>query len=116
MEHLNRRLKGVIRNLGANQTKKAINRASKCIGVVDNICQATDSELSNKYESGHHPVPKYGKDLSSAVEVLAEAKLFSKLPKRRYRSFHFKRNLFETCPKDNLTEWLLTHIGKTIQL
>lgn len=51
IEHLNQRLKGVIRNLGANQTKKAINRASKCIGVVDSICQATDSELSNKHES-----------------------------------------------------------------
>ena len=45
MEHLNKRFKAVLRNLGANIQPHAIVRASKAIGVVHSILSTFENEL-----------------------------------------------------------------------
>ena len=45
MEHLNRRLKGIIRNMGANVVPSAIARAAKSIGDVDCVCELFEQSV-----------------------------------------------------------------------
>ena len=39
MEHLNRRLKMVIRNQGGNVRPELIEKAGRCIGIVQHVCE-----------------------------------------------------------------------------
>ena len=54
MEHLNHRLKGVIRHMGSNIQPPSLVRAAKAIGVVDAICRLFENETRGKTESGIH--------------------------------------------------------------
>ena len=56
MEHSNRRLKSIMRNMGANVTNKSNSVAAKSIGVVNNICKAFESKVEAKSLSDHHPL------------------------------------------------------------
>ncbi len=46
-EHLNRRLKGVLRSVGANVTPEAIILAGKSISTVDKICTGFELQTSH---------------------------------------------------------------------
>ena len=47
MEHLNRQLKCIMRNMEANVTDKSISVAAKSIGVVNNICKVLRMKLKH---------------------------------------------------------------------
>ena len=47
MEHLNRRLKIVIKNLGINVNPKLIQKAGETIGVVQHICKIFEGQTSH---------------------------------------------------------------------
>jgi len=38
LEHLNQRLKGTMRNMGANLTDNSVTIAAQCVQIVDSIC------------------------------------------------------------------------------
>lgn len=113
LEHLNRKLKSIIANLGANKTVAAIKRASKTIGTVHHICHSLEAEY-DKCDNACHPVPRFGKDLTTVIDVLTEANVFVLVPKRKHPSFRFKCNLFEAHSEDELLSWLFTHVSSTI--
>ena len=77
MEHLNRQLMSIMRNMGANVTNKSISVAAKSIGVVNNICKAFESEVEAKSSSDHHPPPSFTRDLNMIIVVLNEQDVFS---------------------------------------
>ena len=64
MEHLNRRLKSIIRSMGANVRPEAIVKAGKSLGPVEHVCQQFEEQTSNYTVFNYHPVPSFGKDLS----------------------------------------------------
>lgn len=113
MEHLNRRYKSIVLNLGANQTKAAMRRASRCISIVHHVCQTMESEFVGKHTSDHHPIPHFGKDLTVALDVIAEAEVFTHTPNRQHHTFKFK-NLYEAYNEEKLLEWLFQQISETI--
>ena len=55
MEHLNRRLKIMMRNLGANIKPSSIEKAGKCIGVVQHVCHVFEEETYSQHSSGSIP-------------------------------------------------------------
>lgn len=114
MEHLNRRLKGVIRNLGANKTKSALSRASQSISTIDHICQTMEAEFVHKSESNFHSPPGFGKDLTAIIDVLAEAKVFTKKSSRQHHFYKFKSSLFESYPREKLLQWLFEQITSKV--
>ena len=60
MEHLNRRLKTAMRNLGANINPRSIERAGKCIATVHHVREEFEEQTSSHHTSIHHPVPDLG--------------------------------------------------------
>ena len=87
MEHLNRRLKIVIKNLGANVNPKLIQKAGKTIGVVLHICKIFEGQTSHFNISDSHPHPSFGKDFNSVLNVLEEESVFVTGCKRQHSTF-----------------------------
>lgn len=100
-EHLNRRLKGVLRSLGANLTPEAIVRAGQSLATVDNICNKFERQTSSTaQDSGVHHTPAFGKDLKKVVHALVEEDVLE--PKSRcHTTFTFKEGLLQTPPASN---------------
>ena len=72
LEHLNRRLKTVLRNLRSNLQLNSILRAAKSIGVVNSICQQFERETTTgkSQQSNHHSIPPSNREVNLIVESL----------------------------------------------
>ena len=57
MEHLNRRLKVMLRNLGSNIMPSTAKRAARVLGVVEKICAQFKAETSITQNKDFHSVP-----------------------------------------------------------
>ena len=110
MEHLNRRLKTAMRNLGANIKPRSIERAGKCIAAVHHVCEEFEEQTSSHHTSIHHPVPDFGKDFFTIVKALEEESVFVPKCKRQHASFNIQHGLMEKFTRD----LLCTKIKKNI--
>ena len=63
MEHLNKRLKTIIRNMRGNVNPTTIHKAGKSIAPVQRICEIFEAQGAKKHSSFHHIMPEFGKDL-----------------------------------------------------
>ena len=103
LEHLSRRLKTVLHNLGANIRPNAIVRAAKSIGIIDEVCRTFEDSLAIHHASAHHPVPADHKDFDKVLEVLLEKDIFSKMDSTRQHSqFKFSHTLLVQGDRDKL--------------
>ena len=110
MEHLNRRIKKIIHSMGANVNPKAIVKAGKALGPVEHICQLFEEQTSNNTVYNSHPVPSFGKDLSTVVQVLQDEKVFVLTPGRSHKSFNANCPLMKKLSRKELAR----KIQKTI--
>ena len=112
LEHLNRRLKRVLRNLQSNIQTTTITCAANSIGIVQEICDQFDKETSNKKGSGRHTVPSSKKDISLIVESLEEEPaVLRKKPKRSHSSFKLTKSILEDYDKESLTDKIVDFAG-----
>ena len=72
LEHLNRRLKGI---LGSNIDPKCIVRAGQIVPTVHKVCQVFESETSGKLNHTRHPYPSFCKDLNIVLKVFHKVSL-----------------------------------------
>ncbi len=108
MEHLNKRFKGVLRNLGSNIQPHSIVRASKAIGVVHSVSSALESELMpSKRESSKHATPSMVKDIETVVTVLKEVGIFDKIKNRKHASLKFQKGVLTSIDRENVATRLL---------
>jgi len=70
MEHLNRNLKNMIRNMGSNVTPKTVQRAVKAFGIVNQICSKFIEETEVKVNKPFHSCPSFDADVSKIVQQL----------------------------------------------
>lgn len=111
MEHLNRRLKGVIRSMSGNVKPEVIKKASKAIGPVDHVCKIFENQTVTTELSDKHATPSFSKDLASILKVLESEKVFVPVPGRCHASFNLKCGLLEKQSKADL----IKKIKKNIQ-
>ena len=76
MEHLNHHLKGMMRNLGSNITPESVQRASKALGGVTNICCNFEETSNILGGSDFHSRPSLEKDIEQTQEQLEKEKVF----------------------------------------
>ena len=88
MEHLNRRLKCVISQLGANVRPSAIVRASRSIRVVDTVCELFEHSVEASISGDHHTMAKDIKDFNLVLGVLMK-ELFKEENGRSHRNSIF---------------------------
>lgn len=87
MEHLNRRLKSVMRGMGSNITPHSITRA---IASVHHVCQAFERQTASSQHSDHHTIPEFGKDFDTILQLLEEDQVFVTTSVRQHKSFNLK--------------------------
>ena len=114
MEHLNRRLKSVIRTMGANIKPATIERAGKAIATVHRICLAFEEDTTGHRRSDKHPFPSFGKDFETVCKVLREEKVFIVTAGRQYPSFTLKKGLMETQTLGEMTKKVETSIKQIL--
>lgn len=86
MEHLNRRLKTVLRNLGSNVNPSSISRAGKSLEVVHHVCEIFE-ETSGITTTEYHPYPNFGRDFEKVLHALEEVKAFVPQTNRYHPTF-----------------------------
>lgn len=113
LEHLNRRLKGVLRNLQSNIQTNTIVRASKSIGIVQQICDQFDKETTNRKQgSDKHTVPSSRKDVSLIVDSLEQdPNILINRPNRDHSSFKIRDSILEDFDKESLTDKIIHFAG-----
>ena len=115
MEHLNRRLKGIIRNMGANVVPSALARAAKSIGSVDCVCDLFEQSVMAQQTSSKHTIAQDSKDFQLVLQILNEKKIFKEEIGRHHSRFRYSCTLLEQSRKETLCTWLQKllqeHIG-----
>jgi len=119
LEHLNRRLKGLISGLRSNAASKleisiypcnAINRAARSIGVLHHICTNFEEQNEIRGEATVHNPPSFQKDIEMVQEVLKDVRAFSKLSTRKHTKFPNFNAVLQQCPTDHLKDWITERI------
>ena len=113
MEHLNKRLKGMLRQSGSNIIKPTtIVRSAKAIGFVHRVCCVFESECGVASQSGRQKKVSFEKDLSLMTQSLEEENVFSvdNKVKRCHPTFPIKIGLIPKLKKDNILDWITNNI------
>ena len=106
LEHLNRRLKIVMRNLKGNIKVPTIVKAGNAIGVIQHICEVFEKELGLPKTSGSHHPPSFTKDFESVVDMLNECKVFSLQGSRKHSSYKQQCPLFQSFDHTKFLDWV----------
>ena len=117
LEHLNRRLKGLITGMGFNASSSpsdassiypnnAVNRAARSIGVLHDICCNFEEQNLVKLESDKHAPPSFRKDVKNVLETLQEQNVFEQQAHRKRASFSNLNTILQQCPFSNLKPWI----------
>ena len=114
MEHLNKRLKKILRLSGSNIIKpNTIVRAAKTIGFVHHVCSVFESGLGCAMVSPHrkHKPTSFDKDLALITNVLKEQNVFIVNKRKRcHPSFPIKKTLIRGLDENDVLDWLITEI------
>ena len=100
MEHLNRQLKGSLRNLRSNIETGPITRAGKAVGVVNSVGTQFSKELDISKHCGRHHTPIFHKDSDLILPLLRQTNPLVQHPSRKISSLKLKSPLLDTMDKD----------------
>ena len=107
MEHLNRRLKSLLRNMGSNVTNSSVALGAKSIGIVDHVCQLVEKQTGLAKTSDHHSSPSFCNDFNMVLNVLVEQEIFiMKQTTRHHPNFKFQSGLIEEQNRTILLQWI----------
>ena len=95
MEHLNRRLKTILRNLGANITPQAIQKAGKTIAPVQHICRVFEQQTATQSVSGHHSIPSFSKDFNMILKLITDEKVLMPIKVREHSTYKHSHTIIE---------------------
>lgn len=96
----------------SNVNPTTIQSAGRAIGPVDHICKVFDDQTIPATSSDNHNTPKFGKDLTSILDVLQQAKVFESKPGRCHTSFKLNCGLLEKASKADLIKGIKKNIQK----
>ena len=110
MEHLNRRLKGIITRMESNVKPGSLQRAARAIGVVEEICLSFGKEMGAKKDSDKHAKPSYEKDFKWIRDVLQEKQIFEHIPKRRHAFIAMNECVLQGVDNEKIADWVIEYI------
>jgi len=111
MEHLNRRLKGMMRGLGSNITPQSIQRASKALGVIESVCTNFENTTNIAATKDYHSMPSFERDLQKLKEQLVAQDIFSVQQRRRHKGYKNHKQLLNHIDWEKYKKWVEHHIS-----
>lgn len=106
MEHLNKVCKECVRDLGPNKTTESIQQVSKCIGPIDSVMTAFDTENGVHSRSGDHKKASNTDDVKTISNDLVQYKVFISQNRKAHHSFKRPKNLFTNEKKKKLLNYM----------
>ena len=107
LEHLNRRLKTALRNMGSNISTNSVTSAAKSIHVVNHVCNVFEKSTGHMPDSGLHSSPSFERDYNLVLKVLKENEVFTfKTTKRLHNAFKSHQNIFYQLNYKGLLQWI----------
>ena len=117
LEHLNKLLKCIMRNMGSNMTDNSVKLAAECIQVVHSICSKFEECTSNcAPNSNTHSAPSIQQDFELVVQCLKDQQVCSPTRARKHSSFKFSNNLLQQLKYKNLITWLKHKVPDLMEL
>ena len=112
MEHLNRICKEAVRTLASNKTPLVIQRAAKCVGVLDALLDEYDRDLCLRDISGKHTIASVEKDTRIIIKQLLDAEIFSYQEGRAHSCFEkVSINIISAIKhSDNFKKWMIEQL------
>lgn len=117
LEHFNRVLKQLIKNMGPNASnEKAVNRFAKAIGVTKQLMDNFDLDCKVLKRAGHHVAKAATCDLKKLVAELVKCDAFTLHADRQYKRFSkVEPSLLSNFKMDSMFKWINEH-KRTINL
>ena len=107
LEHLNRRLKTSLRNIGSNITDNSVQLAAQSIAVIEHVCQQFQAVTANKTPSSNkHSSPSFESDFKMILNVLQQQEVFVYKESREYTTFKFHKSLFQQMCFTDMAKWI----------
>ena len=111
LEHLNRRLKNIISNLCSNVSPTTINRNSRSIGLVHNICNTFEEQNNVAKQSGRHTRPSFAKECKMISDELKSQRVFEQIENGCPSPLKNIKNLIQECPTAALEKWIPSKVN-----
>ena len=111
IEHLNRRLKGMIHNIHSKKPDNSINRVAKSIGVINQVCEIFEEENEVTKQSNKHSRPSFSKELEMMTQELEENQIFESLD-RNPTSYRNIKSVLQSCSTNELKAWIPKKVKK----
>ena len=102
MEHLNKRLKGMMRGLGSNITPESVQRASKALGIIEAVCINFENISNVTATKDYHSMPSFEKDLQKLKEQLVAQEVFSFKQDRHHKGYRKHKQLMTSINWENV--------------
>ena len=103
MEHLNRRLKIMLRNLGSNIMPQTAKSTASVLGVVEKVCAQFKADTGITQNKDFHSVSSVEKDLSFISKQLINSEVFKVIDGRQHNGYLNYKPLFETINWKKIT-------------
>ena len=110
LEFYNKVLKGAVRNLGPNTSKKSLDRICHAMGVTNKQLHNFDKEIKMYKRSGRHIKPSLAGDMRKLVNELVVQKALTLTPGRQYNWYkNMKPSLLHGFNSHKLYQWINEH-------
>ena len=106
IEHLNRRLKGMMRNLGSNITPESVQRISKALGTIETVCSNFEQVTNISASKDYHSMPSFELDLHKLQEQLEAEEVFVEKEQRHHQGFRKHQPLLSSIDWKKMRDWV----------
>ena len=106
-EHVNKLLKEIITNMGANLKEEALTRAARSVTLLRVIRDAFDKQSCVPVGGSAHSTHSAEQDIQKVVSVLLSKNVFGVQPKRSHSSFrNISANPLQGLHWENMATWI----------
>ena len=110
MEHLNRTLKSMLRNMGPNAKSCTLDRAAKSLGVVSQVLKNFEADTDISVTKPFSSYPSFSRDLEKMTTLLLDEKVFTKQEGRRIKKYSKKRPFLASLERQKINAWVKSKI------
>ena len=115
MEHLNRRLKFMMENLGSNIKPECVQTLGRTLGIISKLCGHFEDEADATKNKSFHTFPSFNKDLAMIVSQLVSDDVLGESSPQKFCSYK-KTPLFQNFDWETITKWLQKKIVDLVKI
>ena len=105
LEHLNRRLKIMMQNLGSNITPTTVARSAKALGIIEQVCSQFSQDIGVEVKD-FHTIPSVKEDLLRIQQQLIDIEVFKVKLDRQHSAYPKHKPCMQSINWEKIHEWI----------